>query len=326
MDAGGELAMTYHAWGDGRGNLRQLPSVTKTYRNLTTHYWDHRAGKSAHRDNDLLNELAIGVASAINQIRRENARERVLVIHRLHQKPYADITKRIKRHVNGGTEGLSFLHYGCHTASNDFKDFKHVIVVGLLQYSGSEYHALWRAAKGVSVKVPALKDEVERLRLGVIKTHLLQAAGRSAIRKMVDGDVPEGCHLWVVFSSWAQGKGGVSPQILLETFPGTKLCRWQALPEKLRVGAGRVVAAAERALGEQEETTVCLRELGYEAGLTWAPTQGHLRSPIVLRELCRRGISVEGPRPISPKGVVTLKRGCKQRACEPVCNNADQTL
>src|SRR5262249_1236217 len=124
LDAGGELAMTYHAWGEGRGNLRQLPSVTKTYRNLTTHYWDHRAGKTAHRDNEIL------------------------------------------------------------------------------------------------------------------------------------------------------------------------------------------VLAAEAALGQQNEVTVCLRDLGYEAGLTWAPTQGHLRNPKVLRELRRRGISADGPRPISPKGLVTLRRGC----------------
>ena len=95
---------------------------------------------------------------------------------------------------------------------------------------------------------------------------------------MVDGDVPEGCDLWIVFSSWATGKGGVSPQILCDTFPGTILCRWQPLPEKLRAGAGRVVSAAEAALGQHEQVTVVLRELGDEAGLTWAPTQGHLRS------------------------------------------------
>jgi hypothetical protein len=106
LDAGGELAMTYHAWGEGRGNLRQLASVTKTYRNLTTHYWDHRAGKSAHRDNKIINELARGVVSAIGQIRKDDDNEKILVIHRLHQKPYADLTKRIKKAVMkaGGTE------------------------------------------------------------------------------------------------------------------------------------------------------------------------------------------------------------------------------
>lgn len=274
LDAGGELAMTYHAWGDGRGNLRQLPSLTKTYHNLTTHFWNHRAGKSAHRDNELINQLAMGVASAICRIKEENKKEQILVIHRLHQKPYADIAKRIATYVkcSGGTmEGVSCLHYGCHTAKNDYKDAKHVILVGILQYSDPEYHALWRAAKGVSVETPAEKKEIERLRLGTIATHLLQAAGRSAIRKMIDGDVPEGCHLWVVFSSWAKGKGGVSPEILCETFPGTKLCRWQPLPEKLRSGAKRVVMAAERALRDQGQVAVCLRELGYEAGLTCRP-------------------------------------------------------
>jgi hypothetical protein len=324
LDAGGELAMTYHAWGEGRGNLRQLPSVNKTYVNLTSHYWNHRAGKTAHRDNKIIDELASGVASAITHIRKENKNEDILVIHRLPQKPYSDLKKRIKKAVRGmgeDTEGISFLHYGCHTATNNFQNTKHVIVVGLLQYSDPEYHALWRAAKGVSVHVPALKDEVATLRLGTIKTHLLQAVGRSAVRKMVDGDVPEGCHLWIVFSSWATGKGGVSPEILLDTFPRTKLCRWQPLPEKLRPGAERVVNAASAALAEQEEVEVCLRDLAAQAGLTWAPTQGHLRKPNVLRELCRRGITVEGPQPISPRGIVTLRRGCQQRPCEPVVDD-----
>ena len=71
LDAGGELAMTYHAWGEGRGNLRQLPSASKTYHNLTTHYWDHRAGKTAHGANKIIDELAGGVASAIAQIPEE---------------------------------------------------------------------------------------------------------------------------------------------------------------------------------------------------------------------------------------------------------------
>ena len=112
----------------------------------------------------------------------------------------------------------------------------------------------------------------------------------------------------------------------METFPGTKLCRWQPLPEKLRRGAERVVLAAEAALGQQDEVTVCLRDLGYEAGLTWAPTQGHLRNAKVVRELCRRGISVDGPRPISPKGVVTLRRGCQHSECEPVLGEATEAL
>ena len=115
LDAGGELAMTYHAWGEGRGNLRQLPSASKSYHNLTTHYWDHRGGKSAHRDNEQIGELALGVVSAVRQIRMENRTEQVLIIHRLHQKPYADLRKRIEALAGaetGNLEGLSFLHYG----------------------------------------------------------------------------------------------------------------------------------------------------------------------------------------------------------------------
>jgi len=86
------------------------------------------------------------------------------------------------------------------------------------------------------------------------------------------------------------------------------------------------VLAAEAALGHDEEVVVGLQEIGYEAGLTWAPTQGHLRSAVVLRELCRRGISLDGPRPISPRGVVTLRRGCQQSECEPVLMEAAETL
>jgi hypothetical protein len=318
LDASGELRMTYEAWGEGRGNLRELPSPGKTYRNLTTHYWDHAAGKTAHRNNKTLEELAGGVADAVAQVPKECP---VLIIHRLHQKPYADMESRIKAKVQatGGDAGrLRFLTWGRHTATNEYQDIKHVIVAGLLQYGDPEYQALWRAAGRVPVEVPALKDEIEKLRLGEIKHNLFQAVGRGAVRHAIEGDVPEGCHLWVVFSAWATGKGGVPPSILTETFPGTKLCRWQPIPEKLRRGAEQIVTTSVEALGEQAEATVCLRDLGDQAGLGWTETQRQLREQKVLRELCRRGITVEGPRPISPKGVVVLRRGCQQEKCGEV--------
>ena len=97
-------------------------------------------------------------------------------------------------------------------------------LLGCLQYSDPEYHALWRAAKGVPVQVPALKDEVAKLRLGIIKTHLLQAArAQRQCVKMVNGTFQYRCHPWVVFSSWVRrGRAGFNLKSSHDLFPGAK--------------------------------------------------------------------------------------------------------
>src|SRR5262249_1246634 len=84
LDASGSLRVTYKAWAKGRGGLVQLPSLGKTYRNLTIYHWDHPAGKAAYRSNKKQDEFARAVVSAVRSIPPD---EPVLIILRLYEKP-----------------------------------------------------------------------------------------------------------------------------------------------------------------------------------------------------------------------------------------------
>ena len=43
------------------------------------------------------------------------------------------------------------------------------------------------------------------VRISEIANEIFQAAGRGAVRRSVNGDVPDGCNLWIVYSSLGPG-------------------------------------------------------------------------------------------------------------------------
>ena len=136
LDASGSLRLTYELWEKGRGNLVDLFSPGKRYSNLTIHHWDQGAGKSAHQDETKVENLAEGISKAVDQIPTD---EKVLFIVRkqedLSQPNIAlSITARVCEAGHDPTR-LHFLTWGKHTATNEYADVKHVIVVGALQYT-----------------------------------------------------------------------------------------------------------------------------------------------------------------------------------------------
>ena len=231
LDASGDLRVTYKAWQLGRGGLKRLPSVDKTYNGLTIHHWDRAAGKACYRNNAARAELADGAVKAFFTVPQG---EEVLLIVRKHEKPYADLVEQIRRKITaegGNAERLKAITWGWHTASNDFKNIKHVVVLGLLQYNAAANEAHWRAA----ARTPAIDDvkweEVEALRQGEIAHHLFQGVGRGAVRKTINGDVPEGCTLWVVFST--VGNMAIKQRVLETCFPGATIRTWKPLGARL---------------------------------------------------------------------------------------------
>ena len=234
LDASGDLKVTYHAWRLGRGGLVRLPSPAKRYRKLTIWHWDSGAGKARYRDNADRGQLADAAVRAFFSI---SPNEKVLLVVRKPEKPYADLVAEIRRKIaaEGGDPGrLEAIAWGWHTASNAYADIKHVIVLGLLQYRPADYEAHWRAAAGTPADVYVGGKKVEALRKGEIAHHLFQAVGRGAVRKAVDGDVPPGCMLWVVFSTF--GNMGMPQQVLRDCFPGATIKKWQPFGAQLRGG------------------------------------------------------------------------------------------
>ena len=129
----------------------------------------------------------------------------------------------IKRHVDN-PDRLEFVHWGRHTATNEYSEIKHVFLAGILQYSTPEYEATGIAAKGSRIEEPLTAKEFRSVRFGEIAHHILQAACRGAVRQSVGDACPPGCHLYAVYSN--HGATGTPKDLLTRIFPGAEICDW----------------------------------------------------------------------------------------------------
>jgi hypothetical protein len=240
--------------------------------------------------------------------------EPVLSITRLHQKPYQNMQKAIEVQVQRreaverrAAPKRHYRTWGRHLAVNDYAEDKHLVVVGLLQYSAAQAEAMALGAAGLEPDDPSFsKADIEEFHLGEIAHHLFQAAGRGAIRKAKDGDVPEGCTLDIVFSDKGNASQAVPPEILTTTFPGARIERWNPLPPPLRGSQKKLVEAlAKRATPNGE--AVFLRDLAQAAGVSEIGTiSKNLKKPPVEAELTRRSIRFE-TRPGKPALVFDMR-------------------
>ena len=294
LDASGDLRVTYKAWELGRGGLKRLPSVGKTYKNLTINHWERAAGKACYRNNADREELAAGAVKAFFSVPEE---DEVLLIIRKHEKPYANLVEQIRRKIiaeGGNPDRLKSITWGWHTASNAFANIKHVIVLGLLQYNNAANEAHWRAAARTPANADVDWTLVEALRQGEIAHHLFQGVGRGAVRKTVNGDVPAGCTLWVVFST--VGNMAIRPSVLSTCFPGATIRKWKPLGARLignklkTPNRQRFFDALLRRLGEDECVSFELRHLEPSFGASMALR--FIKDPAIREALLERGVAV----------------------------------
>jgi hypothetical protein len=307
LDASGSLRLTYKLWEEGRGNLIRLSSPGKSYDNLTIHHWDHAAGKSAHQDEAKVETLAEGISKTIAEMPPE---EEVLIILRKQEDlSHPSLEDRVATKVSDAgldTSRLHFLTWGKHTATNEYADVRHVIVVGALQYAYAQNEAMARAATGLGVEDNVSKRKVEKLRLGEVGHHLFQAVGRGAVRKSVGGDCPPGCHLWIATSSL--GAAPIPSELLKTIFPDCRLEIWDPVAQPLKKSEVAFVAAVETCLGRNNEVAVTLENIANEAECSWNTALRRFEEQRVVEELRRRGIEAAGPDRKSPKGMLIVSR------------------
>ena len=314
LDASGDLRVTYKAWDLGRGGLTRLPSAGKTYRGLTINHWDRAAGKACYRNNADREGLADGAVKAFFSVPEG---EEVFLIFRKQEKPYANLVEQIRRKIaaeGGNAERLKAITWGWHTASNEFANIKHAIVLGVLQYNNAANEAHWRAAAGTPAEADVDWIQVEELRLGEIAHHLFQGVGRGAVRKTINGDVPEGCTLWVVFST--VGNMAIKQRVLETCFPGATIRTWKPLGARLTgnklktPNRQRFFDALLRRLGEQGSVSFELSDL--EASFSASMAFRFIKDPAIREALQERGVTVVGE--IVKRGrmrrmLYTLRRG-----------------
>ncbi|WEX07293.1 hypothetical protein [Chelativorans sp. AA-79] len=223
LDASGGLRQTYRFW-KARGDLKELPQPPKLYPGLVIHHWDKGAGKGQHRKPETMNVIADGVMKMLSEIPTD---EDILIVHHQKQpgKNSPDMRKTLERRIpTDRASKVRFCNWGRHSATNEFKDCRYVILAGILHYDSASYEAMGRGAKALSVDDEFSKEDVKAIQLGEISHHIFQAAGRGAIRKTVKGECPDGCHLYVIFAT--RSDTGVPQGQLLEIFPGATVEDW----------------------------------------------------------------------------------------------------
>ncbi len=227
LDASGQQRKTYEYWYKERKGLKFLYSPQKTYEGLTIHHWNEGAGKQT-QGKGKYKLIAEGVAKSI--VESVPASEDVLVIHYKKSGFMPDMQAEIEKILRSDPKFLRqgkvhYRHWGTHTATNDYSHIKHVILAGILQYNTAQYEAYGLGAKGQDVHKPLTEEEFEEVRLGEIAHHILQASCRGYVRNSEGEKCPDGCHLYVVFSTH---KGTGTPQSLLTTvFPKAVVREWR---------------------------------------------------------------------------------------------------
>ena len=175
----------------------RLKESTKTYSNMTIRLVNTAASRSTYRDkvNTSGKEL---VEMAVRYI-RSVAPDKVLVIGYKSWMIMKGIEERtIKTAIEARLtaeerDRVDYLAYGSHTATNDHKDTRRVLLMGLNFLPPAASYAASGAAldKPMRTNDPAdhpSEEKVEAMRVGMLRDATLQAILRGHARKSIDGD------------------------------------------------------------------------------------------------------------------------------------------
>ena len=235
LDASGRVRTTYENWRKDRGNLVILATAIKRYDKLSIHVWNKCGGKSAFRNQS--SDLIEGIAATINTKPTE---QWLVILHKEDEcrggrNRIPDLMKHLDDLLNI-PENVSSLTWGNEKATNQYADFRNVILAGTLFYPKSTYELRARASKGLNPNDELDFESYKALEMGEHKNLILQAACRGSVRKCV-GDQGGAMDLYLI----ASNKTGI-PYILNEIFPGAKLEEWEPVERPLRGKVGEAVA------------------------------------------------------------------------------------
>jgi len=223
LDANGLQRKTYEYWQMHRKGIKFLPSREKSYKGFTVHHWNRGAGNDAYAEENY-RDLAAGVAKTIDSDVPKD--EKVLVVHRLPNHFRVDMKDKILGLLKSDPKRVSFTTWGQHTATNDFVDHKHVILVGTLNLPDAATEALGLSSKKQDVGVALSKEEFYEIRRGELASDILQAACRGSVRKVHGDTCPPGCHLYIIHSN----KSAIDGESLFQrVFPGSSYEIWEPI-------------------------------------------------------------------------------------------------
>lgn len=220
LDASGRVRATYEQWEKATEKLKRLPTVARSYRNLSVHVMDKGSGKSAWASNGVA--LAREVARMIDS----NPTEDWLVVYHIGVSG-GTIPDQIMGLLNTDPDRVSFLNWGKHQGTNEFRNIQNVILAGLNNHPETDYEMKARYCNGIANDEPVDKDLVQEMEAGELKHHILQALCRSSVRQGNGSDSGH-CNAYII----APTRSGVR-DYLSDIFPGCHVRTWKPAKVKL---------------------------------------------------------------------------------------------
>lgn len=219
LDASGRVRATYEQWEKATGKLVRLPSAARSYRNLTVHVMDKGSGKTAWTKDS--GSLALEVAQLIDS----KPDEEWLVIFHKGAKGGA-IPDQIRGLLGTNPDRISFLNWGKHQGTNEFRHIQNVILAGINNYSETDYEMMARYYSGIRNHQTVPKSLVAEIEAGELMHHILQALCRSAVRQG-SGSECGPCNAYIIASKRSRVR-----DLLPEVFPSCSVSTWEPTRKK----------------------------------------------------------------------------------------------
>lgn len=233
LDASGRVRATYDLMEAAGVEVVRLPAKPNDYANMKIRFWQTACGKDALRD-DAKNRVIIGAVAKVIQERpdedwlvigpKASARDGIAVEGWLRETLPPAINDR---------GNVRYLHWGRHTATNDYKNVRNVIVIGTFDYGNAGYDALAAAARGACTDSLDRKGSYSLFR-AEYSHNLLQAVMRGNARNAKEGKCGE-CNVYVIASA------KVNVELLGILFPGADIQMWRKYEKELKGQAKQLV-------------------------------------------------------------------------------------
>lgn len=268
-DASGRVRGTYKIW-ERAGGLIRLPANAHDYRDLRINLWARSVGKDVLRDHDESRRIYGEIAKVMNA--RKN--ERWLVIS---YKPSGDldVEKDLRETVDEDTP-FEYLWWGRHHGTNEFKDFKNIVVIGSNFYADLDYKSLTLAASGKPVDEADL-EALPNLKGSEFQHNVLQAVMRGHARNSRNGVAGE-CNVYIVAS-----KAPGPAELIEKTFPGCKLEKWGPTDDGLSGHGKTLVSFLTSYFADTSKQSVKKKDVRERLGIATAQHFGTLLKQIPVK-------------------------------------------
>jgi len=285
LDASGRLRKTYSLWDRHRGTLRVVADYAHDYRNLNIRWWNRGSGKTTLKADDQRAKIVKAMADVINA----KPSLKTLIIHNKVEGPTGKAIHPFVEELQeklGIPDNVQFLHWGRHRATNQFRDYQRVFVVGLSILPEGVSKAIFLAASGLPLHDPSF-DEMKAIQQSESMHQLLQGVCRCNVRNIVDGMCGD-AKVYIIASSMY-----LTQDLLTQTFPGCAITSWKPEGEKLSKNASLLANALKRMFSNPEVHAVTKRQVREATGISEKSLAKVLKQSAVLAFLNANAIAVK---------------------------------